>query len=194
MNWILFGVVVPSACAVFIVDLFTAYFVSKQSESDSRRTWGPLHNRFMFSLATTSFVVSAVGCCLSFFLFVLLEHAEYASLGLFLVWNVSSILWKWALLHTRRVVVLACLVTNAVCGSALFVYTAIVFDLSQAVAPAVLVAHCCNAVTVFHVTVFDLIFWYDGWAVSLRATDPPLVVVWGGEPDHAPEPLDQMRL
>jgi hypothetical protein len=83
-----------------------------------------------------------------------------------------------------------------VCGIALFVYTGIVFDLFQTVAqkPAVLVAHCCNAVAVFHVTIIELVFWFDRWAASLRANDPPLIVVWGGEPDHTPDRHDQMRL
>jgi hypothetical protein len=196
MNWILFGLVVPSACAVFIVDLFAAYFVSKQSDSEYRNTLGPLNHRVFFSLAITTFVVSVVGCCLSFFLFLLLENAEFASLCIFSVWNISSIVSRWALLHIRRGVVFACLVTNLVCGIALFVYTGIVFDLFQTVAqkPAVLVAHCCNAVAVFHVTIIELVFWFDRWAASLRANDPPLIVVWGGEPDHTPDRHDQMRL
>jgi hypothetical protein len=196
MNWILFGLVVPSACAVFVVDLFTAYFVSKQSESESRTTWGPLHHRGLFALSATTFVVSVVGCCLSFFLFMLRENEEYVSVCAFIVWNMSSIVSKWALLHTHRTVVLVCLVTNTVCGITLFVYTGIIFDLLQTVSqtPAVLVAHCCNAVTVFHVTIIDLIFWYDGWVASVRTNDPPLIAVWGGEPDHASDRHDQMRL
>jgi hypothetical protein len=206
MNWIMFAFVVPSVIAVTVAYIFTAYFVSIKSEQEKGQLWGALNKPVLFALTATTYTLSTVGCCISGFSFMLLEHPEYVSLCIFLSWNVSCVVFCWGMLHARRRVVLACLVTNTVCGIALFVYTGIVFDILQTVAqkPAVLVAHCFNAVGVFHVTIIDLVLWYDSWSATLRAREPPLIVVWAGEPDHMPtvsglhavraHTPDQMRL
>lgn len=201
MNWIAFAVVIPTAIALAIADLFTAYFVSRKTALEQRELWGSLYHPRLFALSSCTFVISFFGCCASFFLFTMTDQPEYASLCVFAVWNVSTIVFDWAVLHERKHVVLACLLTNAVCGISLFVYTGVVFDLFQTTAqkPFVLATHCCNAVTVFHVAIVDLVIWYDGWASLLRAREPELTVVWAGETDHAPQPgrlalADQMRL
>ena len=201
MNWVMFALVVPCAIAAAIADLFTVYFVSQKTEWDRRVLLGPLQQTGPFALATATFLISSVGSVTSFFLFMMHEPEEYASLCIFCVWSVSSVVCNWALLGTRRHIVLACLLTNVVCGIALFVYTGVVFDLlhTSAQQVVVLISHCCNAVGVFHVTIVDLVIWYDGWASHLRAREPELIVVWAGEPDHAPAPgskalADQMRL
>lgn len=195
MNWILFGLAVPTAVAVVVAHLFTAYFVSSKPKAQRLLLFGSLKHTGLFSLAATTYVVSSVGCCISFFLFLLQANPEFAAMFIFLVWNFSCCVFDWALLHARQPVVLACVVANTVCGIALFIYTGVAFDLLAPVAqkPVVLVAHCCNAVSVFHVTIIDLVIWYDSWATSMRAREPQLIAVWAGEPHHAPE-VPQMRL
>lgn len=195
MNWILFALAVPSGIAVFVADVFTAYFVSTKPPAEKCKLLGSLQRQSLLALATFTFAVSSVGCCISFFLFLLLETPEYAAMVMFVVWNISTVVCDWALLHARRHVVLACLATNFVCGLALFVYTGIAFDLFALTEKnaLVLAAHCCNAVGVFHVTIIDIVIWYDSWAASLRDREPQLIAVWAGEPEHAPD-IPQMRL
>jgi len=196
MNAPLFAVAAPSAIVAAVAHLFTAYFLSRKPESDRRVAWGPLFARGPFSCFVVSYVVSATGCCISFFLFLQLPQPEYLSLLIFFFWNLSVAVFDYALLHSQVAMAGVCVVSNCICSIMLFAYTGVVFGFtaSEALPPAVVVAHLGNAIGVVHVTVLDLYVWYDAWRNALyRARPPDLLALWAGAaaPENSSSPFSK---
>jgi hypothetical protein len=166
MNWPLLGSVFPFAAALVITHLFTAYFITQKSAREQAALFAALGKPCLWYLFVFTFTCAAVGSTATFFLFLTRDSADYATIAVLVAWSVSASVCDCALLNSRKHVVLACKGCNVVCAIALFVYTAIEFTLID-FAPLVLVAHIGNAVAVFHVTIVDLICWFDSWTKEL---------------------------
>jgi hypothetical protein len=164
MNVWLLCLALPLGFALLVYDAWLAYRLYYMSYEDSTIAWGGLRGK-VFYVWVLSFLLSSFGCTSSFVLFASLETPESSSIFLYLLMNVSYLVFNYALLRDSKTLVLVSLWTNVCVFTVLFVYTAVVFDAaSHAATAGLLVAtHVCNFVSIVHVYVLDLMFWYAGW-------------------------------
>jgi hypothetical protein len=164
MNVLLLCLVLPLGFAVFVYDARLVYVLHHMSEEANRIAWGGLRGKVFYAFLLT-FLLSCFGCTSSFALFASRDTADGSATFLFVVLNLSYLAGIYAMLHDMENVVLVCLWTIICVLTALFVYTAVAFDArSDASNAGLLVAtHVCNFVSIFHVYVMDLRYWYYGW-------------------------------
>lgn len=164
MNVLLLCVVLPLGFALLVYDAWLVYHFYRLGAEASRVAWGGLHGKVFYAWVLT-FLLSCFGCTSTFVLFASLETPEDSSIFLFAALNASYLVFNYGLLHDKPAVVLVCLWTNVVVLTALFVYTADVFDsVWDFENEGLIVAtHVCNFVGILHVYVMDLMVWYDGW-------------------------------
>jgi hypothetical protein len=164
MNVLLLCLVLPLGFVLLVYDAWLVYQISRMSEEANRVAWGGLRGR-LFYVWVLTFVLSSFGCTSSFVLYASGAQSDGSATFLFLALNASYIAFNYALLRGMQNTVLACLWTNVVLLTALFVYTAVAFDARSDASTAGLLfaTHVCNFVAVFHVYVMDIMVWYDGW-------------------------------
>jgi hypothetical protein len=87
-----------------------------------------------------------------------------------MVMNASYLIFNYGLLLELKNVVVMCLWTNIYVFIVLFIYTMLVFKMeSDSSNFGLLVGtHICNAVAIFHVTIIDIVIWYDGWVENIE--------------------------
>jgi len=164
MNVVLLCLVLPIGFTLFLYDAWLVYRFYHTSDKERAVVWGGLQGK-VFYVWVVTFLLSCFGCTSSFVLYASMEPPDEFSIFLFVVLNVSYLLFNYALLHEMKNLVLVSLWTNVVVFVVLFVYTVVVFDASSQASTVgfLLWTHFCNFVAVVHVYVIDLMIWYSGW-------------------------------
>ena len=164
MNVLLLYLVLPVFFALFLYDVWLAYRLYHMSDKERAVAWGGLQGKVFYAFVLT-YLLSCFGCTSSFVLYASMETPDEFSIFLFVVVNVSYLLFNYAFLREMKNLVLISLWTNVVVFVVLFVYTVVVFDgSSHASTVGFLVwTHFCNFVAVVHCYVIDLMIWYSGW-------------------------------
>ena len=164
MNVLMLCLVLPVFFALLVYHARVAYVVYHMSAEARGVAWGGLRGK-VFYAGVLTYLLSSFGCTSSFVLYASRDTTDGYSIFLFLVLNVSCLAFDYAVLRDMKNTVLVCLWTNVFVISALFVYTAVVFDAgSHASNAGLLVAtHVCNFVSIVHVYVMDLMIWHTGW-------------------------------
>lgn len=170
MNVVLLCLVLPLCFALLVYDARVAYVLWHMSEEERKVAWGDLRGA-LFRVAAVTYLLSSFGCASSFVLYASQENADSVAMFVFMVLNVSCLVFNYALLREMRTVVLVCVWTNIFVYAVLFVQTAVVFpaDSGAASAGLLLATHACNVVGIFHGYVIDLLIWYSSWVDAQAA-------------------------
>jgi hypothetical protein len=190
MNWFLFAITFVSAILLLVADINTVHLISLMSDPEKRVVWGGLFQKHMFYFSIVTYLLSSFGVTASFFMTLVSDEENFAVYAIIIVWNVSNTIFDYGLLHNKRQVVLACLVVNLAAAIALFVDFAVVLDIAtqQSFSVVFMVCtHICNAVSVFHVTIIDLVIWYASWWKELADLQDRVLI-------HMITPKPDMRI
>jgi hypothetical protein len=165
MNWPVLAFVFPSAALLIVAHILTLHYISLMSDDEKRTVWADLRRPCVRYAWGTTFALASFGCIGSFVLFLSKDKPEYAWPSIMFIWNASYIVFDYALLYNMKRLVLAARVVNVGTAMGNFIYTAYVFDLAATGFPMlfVLATHAGNSIAVLHVTIFDLVIWYDSW-------------------------------
>jgi len=170
MNWLLLALIIPLALCLLLYDIWVVYRVSRASEPERIVVWGGLNDTKSFYTFIVTFCLSSFGCVSSFVLFVTAETTDVFIIFVFMVMNASYLIFNYGLLLELKNMVVMCLWTNIYVFIVLFIYTILVFKMeSDSSNLGLLVGtHICNAVAIFHVTIIDIVIWYDGWVANIE--------------------------
>jgi hypothetical protein len=171
MNVTLLCMVFPLVCILFWSDMCLFLFYEILTEEDKDGMFGGLGRKgIVFQIWCTTFVLSSVGLCCSFYLHVFFSSGPLVIL-VFVLINTALAVFNEGFCAQNTTVVLLCLITIVMCYVSLFGYTLYhfpVYDTSIHNAALLWITHICNGICILHALFLDLLIWQRGWWQYLR--------------------------
>jgi hypothetical protein len=152
------------AFILLLSNLWLARRIYRMDEHEQKTAWGGLDEDLYFRIWCVTYVLSSVGLCSTFYLYLFFS-SQLEALVIFVLMHIALISFNFVMVSKNVVGVVVCIFVIFFCYVVLWIHTLVSFPVDHRTPDILLyVTHFCNGVCVIHSLILDVCIWYPTWS------------------------------